>query len=226
MQLFFDFLQGPARQASRLTILGDLFDYWAGDDDLADPFNRNIVAALRNLVDSGVAVDLMVGNRDFLVGEEFAAASGTTLIPDPTLRNVAGVTTLLTHGDTLCTDDLAYQRFRTEVRTPAWRTAFLARPLADRKHEIEALRARSEKEKGGKPLSIMDANPAAVQSSLLAHQAQAMIHGHTHRQQVHEYRVNEKTSHRWVLGDWLGNRGNALLCEPAAWRWLVVGESA
>jgi len=224
--LFLDFLQGPARQVSRLTILGDLFDYWAGDDDLADPFNRGIVAALRNLGDSGVAVDLMVGNRDFLVGEVFAAASGTTLIPDPTLRSIAGVTTLLTHGDTLCTDDLAYQRFRAEVRTPAWRTAFLARPLAERKQEIEVLRARSEKEKGTKPLSIMDANPAAVHASLLAYQAQAMIHGHTHRQHLHEHHVNEKASRRWVLGDWHENCGSALLCEPAAWRWLSVGESA
>lgn len=226
MQLFFDFLAGPAHRAGRLTILGDLFDYWAGDDDLADPFNRRIVNALRQLADSGVAVDFMAGNRDFLVGKDFAAAAGTRLIPDPTLRIIEDVPTLLTHGDTLCTDDLDYLQFRAQVRAPAWRSAFLARPLAERKREIEALRSRSETEKLNKPGDIMDANLVAVHDSLLAHQAQAMIHGHTHRQNLHEHVVNEKTSRRWVLGDWHGNRGNALLCEPAAWHWLSVGESA
>lgn len=218
VQLFFAFLQGPARQASRLTILGDLFDYWAGDDDLADPFNRRIVAALRNLADYGVAVDFMVGNRDFLVGADFAAASGVTLLPDPTLRNVAGVRTLLTHGDSLCTDDLAYQRFRAEVRTPAWRKAFLARPLSERKHEIEALRARSEAEKKTKPMAIMDVNASAVTAALVEHGAHAMIHGHTHRQGQH----NLAGHTRWVLGDWHADRGNALWCDSAGWRWLAT----
>lgn len=220
--MFFDFLAGPARQATRLTILGDLFDYWAGDDDLTDPFNARIVAALRALSNSGVRLDLMAGNRDFLIGDAFAQASGTKLLSDPCMRAIGGVKTLLTHGDALCTDDADYQRFRAQVRAPAWRNVFLAQPLASRKREIEALRARSEAEKKTKPQAIMDVNPAAVVAALHEHGASALIHGHTHRQGKHEYLVAGKPCPRWVLGDWHADRGNALLCEPAGWRWLAV----
>lgn len=222
VDLFLDFLAGPARQAARLTILGDLFDYWAGDDDLSDPFNARIAAALRKLSDRGVRLEFMAGNRDFLIGEAFAAAAGLILLPDPCIRDIDGIKTLLTHGDALCTDDPDYQRFRAQVRDPAWRTTFLARPLAERKREIEALRARSEAEKKTKPMAIMDVNAGAVVAALTEHDAQAMIHGHTHRQGRHEHRVGEITCQRWVLGDWHADRGNALLCEPAGWRWLSI----
>jgi len=216
VRLFRDFLAGPARNAARLTILGDLFDYWAGDDDLADPFNARIVAALRTLSDSGVKLEFMAGNRDFLIGAAFAKAAGLSLLPDPLVRDIDGVRTLLTHGDALCTDDADYQRFRAQVRDPAWRTAFLARPLAERKREIEALRARSEAEKKIKPLAIMDVNAAAVSAALAEHGAQAMIHGHTHRQGRHDHAGHP----RWVLGDWHAGCGNALVCDPAGWHWL------
>lgn len=219
MQLFLDFLAGPAREAARLTILGDLFDYWAGDDDLADPFNKRVVVALRNLSDGNVRLEFMAGNRDFLIGDDFAAATGLTLLPDPCVRDIGGVKTLLTHGDVLCTDDADYQYFRAQVRNPAWRAAFLARPLAERKREIEALRARSEAEKQIKPLAIMDVNPAAVAAALADHGAQAMIHGHTHRQGRHEHHVAGKACQRWVLGDWHADRGNALACNR---RWAFV----
>jgi UDP-2,3-diacylglucosamine hydrolase len=222
VRLFIDFLTGPARKAKRLTILGDLFDYWAGDDDLADPFNSDIVAALRNLSDSGIRLEFMAGNRDFLIGDDFVKAAGLILLPDPIVRDIGGITTLLTHGDTLCTDDADYQRFRTQVRYPAWRAAFLGRPLAERKHEIEALRARSEAEKKIKPLAIMDVNADAVVAALAEHGAQAMIHGHTHRQGRHEHIVAGKPCRRWVLGDWHAGRGNALLCEAADWRWTLA----
>ncbi|MEW6514485.1 MAG: UDP-2,3-diacylglucosamine diphosphatase [Pseudomonadota bacterium] len=218
VRLFLDFLAGPARDAARLTILGDLFDYWAGDDDLADPFNARIVAALRKLSDSGVRLDFMAGNRDFLIGEEFASAAGLTLLPDPCVRDIGGVKTLLTHGDTLCTDDPDYQRFRAQVRDPAWRSAFLARPLPERKREIEALRARSEAEKKTKSMAIMDVNAAAVSATLSEHGAQAMIHGHTHRQGRHDH----AGCTRWVLGDWHTGRGNALVCDLAGWHWLSI----
>jgi UDP-2,3-diacylglucosamine hydrolase len=220
--LFLDFLAGPARDAASLTILGDLFDYWAGDDDLADPFNTHIVAALRSLSDSGVRLEFMAGNRDFLIGDDFAAAAGLSLMPDPLVRNIDGTLTLLTHGDALCTDDPDYQRFRTQVRDPAWRMTFLARPLTERKYEIEALRARSEAEKQNKPMAIMDVNADAVVAALAGHNAQAMIHGHTHRQGRHEHRVAGKSCPRWVLGDWHADRGNALLCDSAGWRWTLV----
>ena len=222
VSLFLDFLTGPARDAESLTILGDLFDYWAGDDDLADPFNARIVAALHALSDSGVRLEFMAGNRDFLAGDAFAAAAGLTLLPDPVVRDIGSIKTLLTHGDALCTDDPDYQRFRAQVRDPAWRTAFLARPLTDRKREIEALRARSEAKKKTKSMEIMDVNAGAVVAALAEHGAQAMIHGHTHRQGCHAHAVAGVNCPRWVLGDWHADRGNALLCNSTGWRWLEL----
>lgn len=222
MRIFLDFLAGPARQARRLTILGDLFDYWAGDDDLADPFNARMVGALRTLAASGVALGFMAGNRDFLIGEDFAAAAGLTLLPDPLVRHIGGIQTLLTHGDRLCTDDIDYQRFRAQVRDPAWRDAFLARPLVERKREIEALRAVSEAEKQHKPAAIMDVNAAAVATAFVQHGAQALIHGHTHRQGRHDLIIAGKRCQRWVLGDWHAGRGNALLCDLTGWRFVAL----
>jgi len=216
-----DFLAGPARAAADLTILGDLFDYWAGDDDLADPFNARIAAALRELSARGVRVELMTGNRDFLIGPDFAAAAGLALLPDPCMREVGGERTLLTHGDTLCTDDAAYQRFRTQVRAPAWIATFLSRPLAERKREIEALRARSEAEKKIKPMPIMDANADAIAAACAAHGVGALIHGHTHRQGRHEHLVAGRACTRWVLGDWRPGRISALVCGPDGRHFLM-----
>lgn len=213
---FLKFLEGPAKQADRLTILGDLFDYWAGDDDLADPFNTRIATALHDLADHDVAIDLMVGNRDFLIGEDFAAAAGITLLNDPVVRHIGGVKTLLTHGDTLCTDDADYQRFRAQVRNPEWQSQFLARPLAERKREIETLRARSEAEKRSKPQEIMDANPDAVVAAMRRHGVAALIHGHTHRQGHHDH----TTGTRWVLGDWHPHCATVLACTGNGWHWL------
>lgn len=223
MQIFLDFLAGPARTAHRLTILGDLFDAWAGDDDLADPFNARIVGALRTLADSGVTVEFMAGNRDFLIGEAFAAAAGLTLLPDPLVRDVGGIRTLLTHGDRLCTDDIDYQRFRAQVRDPAWKASFLAQSLAERKREIEALRAASESEKQRKTAAIMDVNADAVAAAFVQYDVQALIHGHTHRQGRHEYIITGTPRQRWVLGDWHPGGGNALSCERGDWRWLALG---
>jgi len=220
VERFLTFLLGPARDAASLTILGDLFDYWAGDDDLADPFNARVVAALRALTDSGVVVSFMPGNRDFLVGAEFAAAAGVELLPDPCRREIGGVPTLLMHGDTLCTDDADYQCFRTQVRAPAWRSAFLARPLASRKREIETLRERSEAEKRGKPAEIMDVNPQAVAAALRAYDARVLIHGHTHRQGQHAITVDGRACTRWVLGDWHPDRSSVLACDAATCSFL------
>lgn len=217
---FLAFLAGPARAAAGLTILGDLFDYWAGDDDRNDAFNARMLAGLRALADGGVALGFMAGNRDFLIGPDCARAAGFELLPDPCLREISGVPTLLTHGDTLCTDDTDYQRFRAQVRAPEWRATFLARPLAERKREIEALRARSEAEKRVKPMALMDASPAAVAEALRSHGAHAMIHGHTHRQGRHIHRIDGRDCPRWVLGDWHAGRGNALACARDGWHWL------
>ena len=148
MHLFERFLAGPAREAESLYLLGDLFDYWAGDDDLADPFNARVCAAIKGI---GRPIFVLPGNRDFLVGREFCAATGAVLLPDEIVVDLAGTRTLLLHGDTLCTDDVDYQRFRTMVRAPHWQHEFLALSLAERRARIEQLRASSEREKQGKP---------------------------------------------------------------------------
>lgn len=209
-RIFFDFLAGPARRAQALYILGDLFEYWAGDDDIGDPFNSRVVEALR-----GCARDLQVcvmrGNRDFLLGDRFADASGAQLIADPLLIDCAGTPTLLTHGDALCTDDADYMRFRAEVRSRQWIDAFLATPLAERKAMIEALRRESEAQKKRKPMQIMDVNPGAVAALLREHGYPRLIHGHTHRPAIHEHLVDAHRCERRVLADWYAS-GSYLLC--------------
>lgn len=217
---FLRFLAGPAHSASSLLILGDLFDAWAGDDDLADPFNTLIVTALRTLSASGVALAFMAGNRDFLVGDAFATAAALTLLPDPCVRNIAGEPILLTHGDTLCSDDTDYQRFRAEVRSPAWRENFLAQPLAARKAAVAALRAASAAEKKVKPMALMDVNQAAVATALKEYGVSKLIHGHTHRQGRHMYTLAGQSCQRWVLGDWHANRSSALACDATGWNFI------
>ncbi len=211
-RLFFDFLERTARGAERLYILGDFFEYWAGDDDIDEPFNRSIVDALAELASSGVALFLMHGNRDFLIGDLFCKASGTTLLADPTLIDLNGTRTLLMHGDTLCTDDIEYQTFRKQVRDVRWQQQFLAQPLAQRKATIEDLRRRSENEKQTKSMDIMDVTQASVEAVLREHGYPRLIHGHTHRPALHHHRVDEKTCGRWVLTDWY-EHGGYLRCD-------------
>jgi UDP-2,3-diacylglucosamine hydrolase len=213
VDIFLRFLAGPARGAGSLTILGDLFEYWAGDDDLSSPFNRTICAQIKALADTGVAVRFMRGNRDFLVGPAFAQASGVVLLDDPCVMQLAGEPVLLTHGDALCTEDLAYQAFRAQVRDPAWQAGFLAKPLAERLQLIQAIRAQSETEKHAKSMSIMDVNPDAVIATMRAKGVTKMIHGHTHRPARHVFEIDGHSAERWVLADWC-----------AAPAFLAVGE--
>lgn len=211
-RVFFEFLRGPARQAESLYILGDLFEYWAGDDDLVDPFNESIAAALAEYSRAGPVLRFMHGNRDFLLGGEFAKACGGHLIEDPYTLDLFGTPTLLMHGDTLCTDDIDYQRFRTQVRAPAWQKGFLALPLEQRKRQIEAVRQTSESEKTRKAPEIMDVNPGAVEAALREHAYPRLIHGHTHRPARHVHRVDGRTCERWVLADWY-RTGSYLRCD-------------
>jgi UDP-2,3-diacylglucosamine hydrolase len=132
-RVFFDFLRGPAREAESLYILGDLFEYWAGDDDLGDPFNRSVAAALTEFSRTGIPLKLMHGNRDFLLDGKFATTCGGSLLDDPHTLDLFGTRTVLMHGDTLCTDDVDYQKFRAQVRNPVWQKGFLALPLEARK---------------------------------------------------------------------------------------------
>jgi len=209
---FFEFLRGPTLAADSLYILGDLFEYWAGDDDLDDPFNASVVAALADCSRTGPALHVMHGNRDFLLNGDFAKACNAHLIEEPHALDLYGTRTLLMHGDTLCTDDQDYQRFRAEVRTPGWRKDFLATPLARRKEQIEALRRTSESEKKRKAPALMDVNSVAVDSVLREHGYPRLIHGHTHRPARHEHRVDGRNCERWVLADWYRS-GSYLRCD-------------
>lgn len=185
-----------------LYVLGDLFDYWAGDDDLEAPLHRRVTEALIAAHVRGVTLYWMVGNRDFLAGSKFAERCRMTALSDPHALDLFGQATLLLHGDTLCTGDLAYQAFRRRVRSPEWQSAFLARPLADRLGEIEVLRARSESEKSAKPAAIMDVDPTAVDALFRDTAAERMIHGHTHRPARHVGTVGTRAVVRWVLPEW------------------------
>lgn len=200
---FIQFADTAVRQAEALYILGDLFEYWAGDDDLADAHHQSIIQTLSRLSEHGIACYLIHGNRDFLLGNDFAQAAKLQLLQDPTMLNLYGHRVLLSHGDALCTDDLAYQEFRTQVRAPAWQAQFLAQALDARKAQIEALRMRSEQEKSGKSEIIMDVNDDAVSKLLRAYDyPEIFIHGHTHRPAMHSLLIDQHNIQRWVLGDW------------------------
>ena len=191
-----------ANRTRRLYILGDLFEYWAGDEDLDDPVAQRVVASLRTLGDSGVAIAFMAGNRDFLIGDTFASAAGLARLPDPWRVRVGGVDLLLSHGDALCVDDVDYQNFRATVRDPAWQRAFLAKSLAERRSVIADVRVRSEEAKREKAAEIMDVNTDAVCAQFAAHPGAILIHGHTHRPAHHVHPVRTQPRERWVLTDW------------------------
>jgi UDP-2,3-diacylglucosamine hydrolase len=197
-EAFFRFLAERAVHAERLYLLGDIFEYWAGDDDLAEPFHQRVIAAIRAVAAAGVAVYWLAGNRDFLVGPGFAEAAGLTLLEEPHLIEAGGRRYALVHGDAQCTRDTKYMAFRAQVRDPAWQRQFLAMPLAQRKAIIAGLREGSREAQAGKTYEIMDVSPDAVQALFDATGADAIIHGHTHRPAVHE----SGDKRRYVLPDW------------------------
>ncbi|MBC7413400.1 MAG: UDP-2,3-diacylglucosamine diphosphatase [Herminiimonas sp.] len=199
---FLDFLERHGRTARQIYLLGDLFEYWAGDDDLASAFNAEVVALLRSLSDLGVELFWMAGNRDFLVGDAFAAATGARLLPDPSVLTIGGRRLVLTHGDAQCTDDIDYQRFRRMVRDPAWQQAFLARPLAERLATIAQMRAGSRAAQRNKTSEIMDVNDDAIAALFSQSGTALMIHGHTHRPALHRDFHNGVGTERHVLPDW------------------------
>ncbi len=189
-------------RTDRFFVLGDLFEYWAGDDDLDDPLAARVVRRLRSLADGGIDVAFMAGNRDFLIGPAFAAAAGLRLLPDPCLVRIGAVDLLLSHGDALCVDDVDYQRFRSMVRRPEWQRDFLDKPLAERRDTIAGVRRHSEAAKRGKVAAIMDVNQAAVATLLADHPEAVLIHGHTHRPTRHAVELDGGRRERWVLTDW------------------------
>lgn len=212
---FIDFLQATAVNAEALYILGDLFEYWAGDDDMEDVHHQTVISALKKLAEIGVQIYFMHGNRDFLIGADFCQIANVTLLQDHTLINLYGKKTLLSHGDTLCTDDTDYQAFRRQVRQPKWQSEFLSQPLPERKAQIENIRMRSEQEKTGKSTEIMDVNPEAVAAMLAEYDyPEILIHGHTHRPHQHQLVLNNHKITRWVLGDWY-EQGSYLICNAS-----------
>ena len=221
-ELFFDFLKNAAPQAETLYILGDLFEYWIGDDDIDGGLNGQVVKALAALGDSGTKTYFMHGNRDFLIGKRFAKLAKLTLLPDPTLIDLYGKRTLLMHGDTLCTGDIDYQRFRAQVRAESWQTVFLAKPLEDRRAEVEVMRAGSEKAKQKKPIEVMDVTENAVLELLRRYDRPALIHGHTHRRACHDLDMNGYHTQRWVLPDWYETGGYLKATREGDWQFFEL----
>ena len=204
---FIEFLEHRARGAQALYILGDFFEYWIGDDDLEEPFNAVMAGMLRGLSRHGVPVYMMHGNRDFLIGERFCAAAGAVLLPDPSVIDAGGERTLLMHGDTLCTDDLEYQAWRSTARSVRWQGDFLATPRAERRAMILGLREKSKEVTQAKPAEIMDVSEPAVAAALQAHGVRRLVHGHTHRPGRHALALPGGAAERWVLPDWYGPGG-------------------
>ncbi|ATA18942.1 UDP-2,3-diacylglucosamine hydrolase [Gibbsiella quercinecans] len=198
---FLRFLQRDAIHADALYILGDLFEAWIGDDD-PQPLHREVAAALKALHLAGVPCYFIHGNRDFLLGKRFARESGMALLPAEKVLDLYGRKILILHGDTLCTDDHAYQRFRRRVHNPVIQTLFLAMPLRWRLKIAANMRARSQQSNQYKSEAIMDVNPHAVEQAMLRHQVHWMIHGHTHRPAVHTLALSNGEAHRVVLGAW------------------------
>jgi len=198
---FLSFLERDARGAESLYILGDLFEAWIGDDD-DDPRLAPILDALASLTAAGVDCRFMHGNRDFLVGERFAARTGCTLLGDYATVDLYGRRVLLTHGDLLCTDDTKYLAMRAQFRDPAWQREFLVKPLAERRAIAQQLRAMSATEVAAKSESIMDVNQAAVEQTMRDHGVDTLLHGHTHRPNVHRFALDGRPATRLVLGAW------------------------
>ena len=200
LQRFFRFMQVDAPRYRELVILGDLFEFWIGDD--AAPAAKPVISGLRQASASGQRVFLMHGNRDPLLGHDFARAAGATLLADPIVAEVAGTATLLSHGDAWCTRDVAYQQFRSMVRDAEFQRSFLAKPLDQRIAIAKSARMLSDTEKSIKAMDIMDVTPDAIDTALRDAGVHRIIHGHTHRPAMHAVDLDGVSAERWVLPDW------------------------
>ena len=218
---FLEFLGRDAREAAALYVLGDLFESWIGDDD-PDDAQRAVIAALRDLTSHGVPCFVMHGNRDFLIGERFAAASGATPLADPVLLTLYGERALVMHGDALCTGDRAYQRLRATVRDTGWQRRFLALPVAARRALADAARAGSQAHNAALAPAIADVDADSVAAVLRAADVGTLIHGHTHRPGIHRFDVDGIARTRIVLGDWY-DTGTALRWDAGGFELVRLG---
>ncbi len=209
-ELFIKFLDQRASHADALYILGDLFEVWPGDDMIQPDYEQSI-SKMKQLADNGLPLFIMQGNRDFLMAEKFAEVSGATMIEDPTVIDLYGTPTLLMHGDTLCTDDVDYQKFRAMVRDPKWKAKFFALPNEERLAMTTKYRKVSKVETAKKSMDIMDVNQQAVEEAMQEHKVKQLIHGHTHRPAIHDFSIDNKKMKRIVLGDWF-EQGSVLVC--------------
>lgn len=208
---FIEFLQTQANHAEALYILGDLFEVWLGDDAV-QPEQRKILDALKQLSQHGVAIFVMRGNRDVLLGQAFEKMSGCRLLDDPTVIDLYGQKTLLTHGDILCTDDGEYQQFRSMVHNPKWQQQFLSNSIEQRITIARQYRSESSARNQQKTAAIMDVNSNAVIDMMQKHGVNRLIHGHTHRPAVHDLAINSHPAQRIVVGDWL-QQNSQLICD-------------
>lgn len=198
---FISFLENQACKANAVYILGDLFDAWIGDDDNTPP-NKTIKKHLKNLTESGTQVFLQQGNRDFLMGKIFCAETGIILLDDYAVIELNGVNTLLTHGDLLCTDDVPYQTFRKKSHSKEWQQNVLSKPLIIRLIAARWYRFRSHFHKRKKSQDIMDVNQHTVVDVMQKYNCLRLIHGHTHRPDIHDFTINEEPAQRFVLAEW------------------------
>ncbi len=198
---FILFLLQRAQDADALYLLGDIFDYWIGDDYHLD-FYRPVIQQLRTLHNQGIRLYFMAGNRDFLVGDAFMQATGCQPLNDPHLIKLGEQPALLLHGDTLCTDDLDYQQLRQQLRAPTWQQQFLAKSITERIQIATHLRQQSLQATAQKNAVIMDVNQAEVNRVMTRYNVNRLIHGHTHRPNHHQWLANKQLHERVVLGDW------------------------
>lgn len=219
IQLFDDFIRQKAVDADQIFILGDLFEYWLGDDASEHSGYQSIAESLASLAGKKTKVYFMHGNRDFLVGKDFASSIGGWLLPDPSVFKLGKMDVLLMHGDSLCTDDVAHQEFRAQTRNKIWQQNILSRSIAEREELARQLRMNSVKGNAEKPESIMDVNQDAVESVMKDNKVSLLIHGHTHRMAMHKFKLSDKTAHRIVLGDWY-KKGNYLVHDQHGFRLL------
>lgn len=198
---FFSFLDQHAYQADALYILGDLFDFWIGDDDKTD-FAVQIKSELKQLTATGVPCYFINGNRDFLLGSRFAQDTGVVLLAEETVIKLYGHSVLLMHGDTLCTDDIKYLAFREKVHQPWLQFVYKLLPFAIKEKVVNKIKGSAKEDKKDKQYEIMDVTPQAVVNTMQRHQVTYLIHGHTHRANHHTFDVDDTIYHRIVLGDW------------------------
>jgi UDP-2,3-diacylglucosamine hydrolase len=213
-EAFLRFLDEYALGAKQLYLLGDIFEYWLGDDAMSEPFNQQILSALRRVSDAGVQLFWIAGNRDFLVGEQFAAAAGMTLLPETWVIDAYGQRIVLLHGDAQCTNDVKYMAFRAQARNPAWQQQLLSLPLEQRKQIAAGMREQSKAGHAEKSYEIMDVTPEAIADVFTQTGTSIMIHGHTHRPALHKV----AGTRRYVLPDWEPES------TPPRGGWISIGE--